>query len=115
MIHDIDYDMEVGGLKLQLTVGFSVQFHSVGRGTEGATVQASASPEYVQTMIAGMPFAQVKWADVPKTYPLYDWIRARATEINPEACGYTPEEALREAIEEEDETAYWENQIGRPI
>jgi hypothetical protein len=111
---EIDYDLDIGGIKALLTVSYEIEFHSEGRGTDEATVGISARPLSIQTMIGGMPFSMVKWEDVRKDYPLYDWIRSKATSVSLEDCGYTLQEALREAIEEEDESAYWENQIGRP-
>lgn len=112
---EIDYDLEIGGFRLLLTVNFEIEFETEGRGTEDPRVITRARPVSIQTMVGGMPFAMVKWADVSKDYPLYYWIQARCTEVTPEACGYTTEEAIREAYDDEDENAYWQAQIGKPL
>lgn len=112
---EIDYDLEIGGFRLLLTVNFEIEFETEGRGTEDPCVVTRARPLSIQTMVGGMPFSMVKWADVSKDYPLYDWIRARCTEVTPESCGYTVEEAFREAAEEEEDLADQARQIGRPL
>ena len=113
---DIDYDFEVPGLgKVMLTVCYGIDFEIEGRGTEEASVILKATPQTIQGMIGGMPFSQVEWSDVPKQYPLHDWIRARKSELTFEAIGYTEDEAGREAAEENDELDYMSRQIGRPI
>lgn len=112
---DIDYDLEIGGLRIMLTVFYELEFRAEGRGTSEVRVIMEATPQKVQTMIGGMPFREVLWTDVPRDYPLRSWIEAKAKELTPEDCGYTEREALQEAIEEEDEARYWANQIGRPL
>ncbi len=112
---EIDYDLEIGGIHLLLTVNYAIEFASEGLGSEDVSVVTTARPESIQGMIGGMPFSLVKWEDVCKDYPLYDWIRARASEITMQACGYTLEEALNEALEDEDELRHQSSQIGRPL
>jgi hypothetical protein len=115
-IAEIDYDLEIGGIKMLLTVSYAIEFNVISpRGAETPILETVGRPESIQTMVGGMPFAVVKWEDVRKDYPLYDWIRARANEITPEACGYTTQEALKEAIEDEFETAYLRTQTGIPL
>lgn len=115
-IADIDYDFELpDGTKIMLTVMYGIDLEVEGRGTEDINLIFRATPQEVQVMIGGMPFGSVEWADIRKDYPLHDRIRALASEVTPESCGYTRDESLREACEEEDDREEESRQIGRPV
>ena len=113
---DIDYDMELpDGTKIMVTVMYGIDLESEGRGTDEVSVNLKATPMEIQVMIGGMPFGSVKWENIRKDYLLHDRIRAWASEVTPESCGYTEFEALREACEEEDDREEESRQIGRPL
>ncbi len=115
---DTDYTLPAnlpGDPMVTITVTWEIDLDVEGRGTDEVSLIFKATPLSIQAMIGGMPFSQVEWADVPKQYPFYDWIRARTTDVALEACGYTEQEALREACEEEDNREEESRQIGRPI
>ena len=112
---DIDYDLEIGGLRIMLTVFYELDFRIEGRRTSEQRLIMEARPHKIQSMIGGMPFSEVLWGNVPKDYPLRAWIEAKAKVLTLEECGYTEREAMQEAIEDEDELDYMSRQIGRPI
>lgn len=120
---EVDYDFVLSQTanwyghapKVMITISWEIEFEAQGKGTEDQGCLIKPTPISIQAMIGGMPFAQVEWKDVSKQYPFRAWVEERGKELTFEAIGYTEQEAFREACEEDDESAYWSSQIGRPL
>lgn len=110
---EIEYNLPAnipGDPDVTITINFEIEFQ---RDRDG--IRVVGYPETVYTTVGKISFDPVKWRDIDNNFPLYGWVKDRASELTIEKCGYTEKEAMQEYADDEDEIRYQQSQIGRPI